>query len=280
MSGVGRFEVSPVLKIALSALLAVATLVIIMRFSQTEMLFPTHAVPPAGPLLPGAERLEQEAADGNRLHGVHFKPSGIRDGEETLILAFGGNAWNGQDVAEYLHQVFPDAHVVAFHYRGYAPSTGSPSAEALMADAPLVHDLAVELVKPEKTVAVGFSIGSGVAATLASKRDIDGMILVTPFDSLKMVAADLFPWLPVGPLFQHELATAEALKDGDTPVAIIAGERDEIVLPARTAALRSQASNLVFDRTISGAGHNDIYQRDDFQQAMRQALQSVISATE
>lgn len=280
MSGVGRFEVSPVLKIALSALLAVATLVIIMRFSQTEMLFPTHAVPPAGPLLPGAERLEQEAADGNRLHGVHFKPSGIRDGEETLILGFGGNAWNGQDVAEYLHQVFPDAHVVAFHYRGYAPSTGSPSAEALMADAPLVHDLAVELVKPEKTVAVGFSIGSGVAASLASKRDIDGMILVTPFDSLKMVAADLFPWLPVGPLFQHELATAEALKEGDTPVAIIAGERDEIVLPARTAALRSQASNLVFDRTISGAGHNDIYQRDDFQQAMRQALQSVISATE
>lgn len=280
MSGVGRFEVSPVLKIALSALLAVATLVIIMRFSQTEMLFPTHAVPPAGPLLPGAERLEQEAADGNRLHGVHFKPSGIRDGEETLILGFGGNAWNGQDVAEYLHQVFPDAHVVAFHYRGYAPSTGSPSAEALMADAPLVHDLAVELVKPEKTVAVGFSIGSGVAASLVSKRDIDGMILVTPFDSLKMVAADLFPWLPVGPLFQHELATAEALKEGDTPVAIIAGERDEIVLPARTAALRSQASNLVFDRTISGAGHNDIYQRDDFQQAMRQALQSVISATE
>lgn len=280
MSGVGRFEVSPVLKIALSALLAVATLVIIMRFSQTEMLFPTHAVPPAGPLLPGAERLEQEAADGNRLHGVHFKPSGIRDGEETLILGFGGNAWNGQDVAEYLHQVFPDAHVVAFHYRGYAPSTGSPSAEALMADAPLVHDLAVELVKPEKTVAVGFSIGSGVAASLASKRDIDGMILVTPFDSLKMVAADLFPWLPVGPLFQHELATAEALKEGDTPVAIIAGERDEIVLPARTAALRRQASNLVFDRTISGAGHNDIYQRDDFQQAMRQALQSVISATE
>ena len=278
MSGVGRFEVSPVLKIALSALLAVATLVIIMRFSQTEILFPTHAVPPAGPLLQGAQRLELESADGNRLHGVHFKPSAIRDRGGTLILGFGGNAWNGQDVAEYLHNVFPNAHVVAFHYRGYSPSTGSPSAEALMADAPLVRDLAVDLVKPEKTVAVGFSIGSGVAASLASKLDIDGLILVTPFDSLKLVAGDLFPWLPVGPLFQHEFATAEELKDGDTPVAIIAGERDEIVLPARTAALRKQAPNLVFDRTITGAGHNDIYSRDDFQQALRQALQSVISA--
>ena len=48
-----------------------------------------------------------------------------------------------------------------------APSTGSPSAKALMADAPLVHDLAVERVKPERVVAAGFSIGSGVAASLA-----------------------------------------------------------------------------------------------------------------
>ena len=67
----------------------------------------------------------------------------------TLILGFGGNAWNGQDVAEYLHELFPDEDVVAFHYRGYAPSTGSPSAEALIADAPLVYDFAVERVKPQ-----------------------------------------------------------------------------------------------------------------------------------
>lgn len=277
MSGALSARVSLILKLAFAALLAIATLLLIMRFSQTEMLFPTHAVPPAGPLLPGAERMELEAADGNRLHGVHFLPSGIRDGQRTLILGFGGNAWNGQDVAEYLHGVFPETDVVAFHYRGYEPSTGTPSAEALMADAPLIHDLAVELIKPEKTVAVGFSIGSGVAASLARKRNIDGLILVTPFDSLKLVAADLFPWLPVGPLFQHELATADELKGGDTPVAIIAGERDEIILPERTAALRRQASNLVFDRTIAGAGHNDIYQRDDFQQGLRQGLKSVIS---
>ena len=55
--------------------------------------------------------------------------------------------WNGQDVAEYLHELFPDLDVVAFHYRGYAPSTGSPSAEALIADAPLVYDFAVEQVR-------------------------------------------------------------------------------------------------------------------------------------
>lgn len=241
------------------------------------MLFPTHAVPPAGPLPQGAEYLELKASGGDRLHGVHLPPRGHVSGPRTLILGFGGNAWNGQDVAEYLHEVFPEADVIAFHYRGYAPSSGSPSAEALIADAPIEHDLAIDLVKPERVVAVGFSIGSGVAASLARNRKIDGLILVTPFDSLKSVAADLFPWLPIGPFFQHELATAEELNGGKTPVAIIAGERDEIVLPARTAALRSLVPNLVFDRTIFGAGHNDIYQRDDFQQGLRQALKAVVS---
>lgn len=195
-----------------------------------------------------------------------------------MILGFGGNAWNGQHVAEYLHQVFPEADVVAFHYRGYSPSSGSPSAKALMADAPLVHDLATELVKPERVVAVGFSIGSGVAANLARQRHAHGLILVTPFDSLKLVAGDLFPWLPIGPLFQHELAVADDLKGSSTPVAILAAEHDEIVLPPRTATLRGQVPNLVFDRTISGAGHNDIYQRSDFQEELHQALLAVVAA--
>ena len=49
------------------------------------------------------------------------------------------------------------------------------------------------------------------------------------------------------------------------PVAIIAAERDEIVPAERTDALRERVRNLVFDRTIAGAGHNDIYARSDFQ---------------
>jgi len=31
----------------------------------------------------------------------------------------------------------------------------------------------------------------------------------------------------------------------------------------------------VFDRTIRGAGHNDIYARSDFQETMREALAAV-----
>jgi len=241
---------------------------------QTHLIFPIHAVPAVGPLPPGAETLSIRALDGQTLQGIHIPPD-HPEAVRTLVLGFGGNAWNGQDVAEYLHEVFPAHHVIAFHYRGYAPSTGEPSGEALVADAPLVYDAAVERVKPARVIGVGFSIGTGVAAQLSSKRKLDGLILVTPFDSLKAVAQSMYPWLPIGPLFAHEIDAATPLSEGNTPVAIIAGENDEIVPAERTDALRARVPRLVFDRTIDGAGHNDIYARSEFQDAMRQALSAV-----
>jgi pimeloyl-ACP methyl ester carboxylesterase len=122
---------------------------------------------------------------------------------------------------------------------------------------------------------VGFSIGSGVAASLAKRRPAEGFILVTPFDSLKKVASDAFPWFPIGLLLQHEIDASSALQGSEVPVAIIAAENDEIIPAARTAALRRGVSNLVFDRTIEGAGHNDIYARSDFHASMEEALEAV-----
>lgn len=242
---------------------------------QTQLIFPTHAVPPAGPLPPGSERLETKSAEGQVLHGVHVPPIEAADRGKTLIVGFGGNAWNGEDVASYLHELFPECDIVAFHYRGYAPSGGSPSAEGLIADAPLVYDAAVKRVPAKRTIAVGFSIGSGVGAQLAAKRRLDGLILVTPFDSLKAVAQSMYPWLPIGLVFEHEIDAAGPLEHSDVPVAIIAAERDEIVAAERTNALRERVRHLVLDRTIARAGHNDIYARSDFHAAMRDALAAV-----
>jgi pimeloyl-ACP methyl ester carboxylesterase len=242
--------------------------------TPADMLFPVHAVPSPGPRPPGARDVQVTAADGAILHGVSIAPTG-ETSPSILVLGFGGNAWNGSDVATYLHQLYPLAHVIAFHYRGYRPSTGTPSAQALIADAPAVRDFAVEQVRADRIVAVGFSIGSGVAASLASDGRVDAAILVTPFDSLKSAAADLFPWLPVGLFFDQEIDAAALLSKSDVPVAILAGERDTLIRPARTEGLRQRARNLVFDRTIAGAGHNDIYQRPEFVAAMQEALATV-----
>lgn len=241
---------------------------------QSHLIFPVHAVPVAGPLPPGASTLSVRTPGGGTLQGVRIPPDDA-DPTKTLILGFGGNAWNGQDVAEYLHELFPDHEVIAFHYRGYPPSTGSPSAEALIADAPLVYDAAVDRAKPAHVIVVGFSIGTGIAAQLSAARKLDGLILVTPFDSLKGVAQSMYPWLPIGPLFAHEIDAVTPLRNSRLPVGIIAAEHDQIVPSERTEALRKVVPHLVYDRTIARAGHNDIYARSDFHEAMREALRAI-----
>lgn len=271
----GRRAIGVLLRLFVVCLIPYSLVVAFMIWSQDDIIFPVQAVGSAPPLPRGAERLQVSTPDGSTLHGVHVPPDDKAARGETLIVGFGGNAWNGEDVAVYLHNLYPDADIVTFHYRGYRPSTGRPSAEALLADAPLVFDAAVQRVAAKRTVLVGFSIGTGVAASLAGRRKMDGMILVTPFDSLKKVASDSYPWLPVGLFFEHEFAAADALKKSKVPVAIISAARDEIVPTARTDSLRKQVGNLVFDRTIARSGHNDIYARDEFQEAMHEALEAL-----
>jgi uncharacterized protein len=254
--------------------LYVALLIAVFAF-QARLLFPAGAVGGAGPLPPGAERLALDTADGHRLHGIHIPPSPAAPGARILILGFGGNAWNAEAAASYLHGLFPEADAVVFHYRGYRPSTGSPGAQALLDDAPLVYDLAVRRLRPARTVAVGFSVGSGVAASLAPRRRLDGLILVTPFDSLEKVAAGHYRWLPVRWLFRHDMILAKWLRGATVPTALIAGGRDTLITAPRTEALRRATGRLVYDRTIAGAGHNDIYDRPDFRAAMREALSRV-----
>jgi hypothetical protein len=248
---------------------------IALYFAQSRLLFPTWLVGAAGPLPPGAERLTLDAPDGTRLEGIHLpplRPEENSEGNGTLILSFAGNATNAQHLAERLRVALPEHPVAAFHYRGYGPSGGTAGAQAMADDAPLAYDLVVGRYRPRRVVAVGVSLGSGVAASLASRRPLSGLILVTPFDSLKNVARQIYWWVPVSLLMRHDLDSAEALKDVQVPVAIIAAERDDLVRPERTDALRRAVRTLRYDVTVPGATHNDIFIRPGLDAALREAL--------
>jgi pimeloyl-ACP methyl ester carboxylesterase len=249
-------------------------------FAQTSLVFPARHVGPAGALPPEAQRLELPVRAGLRLHGIHIPATAPATGQErTLVLGFGGNAADAAATAAMLHDLYPEADAAAFYYRGYRPSGGRPGAAALKEDATVILDEMRRQLRPGRVVAVGFSVGSGVASALAAQRPLEGLILVTPFDSLAETAAGHYRWAPVRLLFRHPLEPARDLAGLDTPVAIVAAERDTLIVPARTEALRRSVPNLVFDRTISGVGHNDIYDHPGFRQAMGEALQAVLGAT-
>jgi hypothetical protein len=266
------------LKLLIGILLLYCAAAAALFFAQTSILFPSRLVPPAGPLPPGAERIALTVSDGVQLEGVVIRPSRPA-ASATAILGFTGNASNAAGIAEFLHSLYPEHPVIAFHYRGYAPSGGRPSAAALLEDAPLLYDVARERLRPDKLVVVGISLGSGVAAGLAARRPVDGLILVTPFDSLKAVAREQFPWLPVSLLLRHNLASDDYLRNSQVPVAIVAADRDEVIPPRRTEALRRAVGNLVFSSTIPGTQHNTIAYHPQFEAEMRKALERVVSAS-
>ena len=262
------------LMLAGGAYLLVAALV---YFGQTALLFPTGAVrPAANPLPRNVERLALRTSDGALLHGVHLRGDHVGPRQSPVILGFGGNAWNAEAAAIYLHGLYPGSDVVIFHFRGYRPSTGQPSAAALLDDASTIHAFVADRFSSRPIVAIGFSIGSAAAARIARDRPLAGLILVTPFDSLATVGSSHCPWLPVRALLRHPMEPARDLRGSAVPVAIIAGERDTLIPPASTAALRRAVGNLVFDRTIEGCDHNDIYGEPAFRNAMTEALAAIV----
>lgn len=261
----------------LSALALVYGAVVVAAFLlQTRMLFPSWMASPAGPVPASSSRLALVTQSGHSLSGIHI-PSGRPAAKRVFVLAFAGNAWNADDAAMYLHDLYPEADVITFHYRGYPPSEGSPGAESLKSDALLIHDFVRERFGNPRMVVVGFSIGSGVAAFLAARRPLDGVILVSPFDSLTQVAAFHYPWLPVRLLFRHPMEAAADMRSVQAPVAVVSGDRDSVIPAARTQALTRAVPNLLLSRAIAGADHNDIYQDREFHSVMKDAFDRLLA---
>lgn len=248
-------------------------LALLIALFQDRLLFPRWAMGSGEVHLPArAERLSVNVPGVGLLVGTLLPIDRPQSAEAVRILGFGGNAWDADDLLLNLHSLFPDRDIITFHYRGYGPSVGRPSADAILADAERIYDTVIPALGDGRTVVVGLSLGAGPAAHLASLRPVDGVILVTPFDSIEALAADLYPWLPVRLLLRHRMDVADDLARSSAPVAIITAEREEIVPPRRAEALRRAAPDRVLDRVIPGVGHNDIYNSRHFTEAMREAL--------
>ena len=130
-----------VVNLVLTLAVLYAVIITVMNVAQTWILFPTALAGAARLQLPAStQRLEVRAPNGERLAGVRIPSEGATAEGAPTLLGLGGNAWNAEATALTLHALFPHRNVVAFHYRGYAPSSGRPSARALFSDSLTIFD--------------------------------------------------------------------------------------------------------------------------------------------
>ena len=190
-----------------------------------------------------------------------------------LVLYFGGNA---EDMAISAMDRPFEANVLYVNYRGYGSSAGRPSEAALKDDALAVFDAAAgAIVSNGTTIAMGRSLGSGVAVYLASRRPLDAVVLVTPFDTMVRVAGGHYPWLPVRWLLNHRFESVELAPEITIPALVLVAEQDRIVPPARGVALAQAWGGEATLVRFPHASHNDIHGAAGYTTAIADFLDSV-----
>ncbi|MDA1116561.1 MAG: alpha/beta hydrolase [Proteobacteria bacterium] len=217
---------------------------------------------------PAATEVFLSTADGTRIHAWHLKSG------PDLMLYFGGNAEEVSWMLDAARTEMPHVSWLLMNYRGYGRSEGSPSEKALVADALAWYDHAVKLpgVDAKRIYAFGRSLGSGPAVALAAERQLAGLILVTPFDSLAAVAKRYYWYLPVDWLLKHRfdsIALAPKLKQ---PLLCLIAERDEVIPPVHGERLFAAWGGAKRKIVMQDAGHNSTDTHPIFWPSIREFL--------
>lgn len=190
----------------------------------------------------------------------------INPGKQRAIIYFGGNGEAVEYNAGMFQEAMPDVTVYLLPYRSYGGNPGDVTEENLYRDALKLYD---QIKSRHVTVtAMGRSLGSGVATYLASKRKIEKLILVTPFDSIVNVAQSHYPAFPVGLLIEDRFESWRRAPDIDSDVLILVAGRDEIIPRINTDNLvqhfKQKPRVIVFENT----GHNSVSDSDDYERAV------------
>ncbi len=194
-------------------------------------------------------------ADNRNLNIVEFhaaKPKGI-------VLYFHGNRQNIERYAKYAPYFTRNNYVVwMVDYPGYGKSTGQRSEQAMYSDALLLYERALRQTRAEYIIIYGKSLGTGVAAFLASKKQCKKLILETPYYSMKALAHHYFPIYPTDKLTRYCFPTNEYLKTVHAPVSIFHGTADEIIPFQHSQKLKKENPGIELIPVVKGK-HNNLY---------------------
>ena len=169
------------------------------------------------------------AADGVRLNGWFFPANSPRG--HLAILLLHGNAGNISHRLNYCQAWLElGVSVLLFDYRGYGRSEGRPDEEGTYRDAQAADQWLVKKgFAPDHIIALGKSLGGGIASELAVRETIGGLILQNTFTSIPDVGTEIFPFLPVRWLAKIRYDTHSKLPRVRVPVLVAHSRQDELI---------------------------------------------------
>lgn len=192
------------------------------------------------------------------LNVVDFASTG--DSTKGIVLYFHGNKKN----IYWYHKFMPyftrhGYEVMIIDYPGYGKSTGKLTEKKLYDWALQTYKLANKRFPAEKIIIYGKSMGTGIAAELASVRDCKRLILETPYYDFPAVVKHYLPIYPVRWMLHYDLPTWQYLQQIKRPISIFHGTKDRIVVYDNTIRLKEYLKPGDEVTTIRGGHHNDLF---------------------
>lgn len=197
-----------ILRLGIIVLILYIALLALLYFFQERLIFfpsklePNHDFSFDRPF----EEIRLDA-DGTWISGLKFLAqsgdgghdmNGERKAKNGAAIFFHGNAGNLQGWGKYA-RYFTDLgyDFYLFDYRGYGKSGGEiGSQEQLYADADAMMQLVLREYDAGEIAAVGYSVGSGLAARAAQKYGAKRLVLIAPYFGLEELAREKMPFVP------------------------------------------------------------------------------------
>ena len=205
--------------------------------------------------------LEVNRSDAEKLRlkndGVAINVWKLSSNKSRAVIYFGGNAEDVSNNLAPFRSALPDYDIYLVNYRGYGGSEGTPSEAALYSDALMIYD---HLKGDYESVSIiGRSLGSGVATYIASRRDIERLALISPYDSIENVAQKLYPIFPASLLLRDKYDSASRAHLIAAPTLMLIAEHDEVIARSRSEALAEKIDPaLLHKAVIPGTSHNTV----------------------
>jgi fermentation-respiration switch protein FrsA (DUF1100 family) len=218
--------------------------------------------------------------DDIRLHGW-FIPH--QEARATLVW-FHGNAGNISDRLlniKLLHDRIK-INIFIFDYRGYGQSEGTASEKGTYLDgaAAIKYLLGRDDAAARQLILFGRSLGAAVAAEMAIRFTSLGLILESPFVSIREMAQALFPSLPIAWLLRTRYDTLEKVRRVKAPIMVLHGDHDATVPFAQGKRVFEVAPQPKRFYRIVGASHNDTFVvgGEEYYGALREFIESALPA--
>ncbi len=238
----------------IAAIVYAVVLVAVTVLQRSLLYFPrTSPMSASEAGLAKAQELKVETADGETLV-TWYIPAATG---KPLLLYFHGNAGSLiERVPRFAALTANGNGLLAISYRGYFGSTGRPTEAGLHQDADAAYRKATALgYDASRIVAVGESLGTGVAVALAASKPVAAVILDSPYTSTVDVAAAKYWMFPVRYLMWDRFRSDRLIDKIHVPLLIAHGAGDGIIplrFGARLFALANEPKTFI---EVPGAGH-------------------------